>query len=575
MLNRCSQLAPGPKAFSHVPVPPVRRRIGFRVWLGAATVALMSATTSFSTKVKAETGITKTGTSKTGTSKTGTSNRALRADTTRGMSQHLAPVRSEPARIDPSPLLAVVSLADQRITVHNAKGQVADGRISSGQEGHRTPTGLFSIIQKNKYHESNIYSGAPMPYMQRLTWSGIALHEGQLPGYPASHGCIRLSGGFAQQLWGMTKLGARVVVTPRHAAPFAIRHSGLPKPVLTPASSAPVATASAAAASISLISTAQASTGIGDTGTLLTPLEIARDLKRLAAASVTDSTRMAAAALSLASTQATIANDASARKLAATELIARSNKQIEAAERAFDTARTPDQADAANAAGLAAVARLEDAERDLEIAARDENAVAPLALDAALAARVAETAKDAAEAALKDANRRLEPINIFISRKERTVYVRQGFTPIFEATITIDNADEAIGTHLYLASAVSETAQDLQWMAITVPETTAAGALEGQLRENQLRESQLRESQLRESRARGRSLAEIRELATRANAAPRLRETASGALDRIALPDDALRFIAERLWVGASLTISDYGISNETGKGTDFVVLTK
>ena len=90
--------------------------------------------------------------------------------------------------------------------------------------GHRTPTGVFSVIGKERWHRSNIYSGAPMPFMQRITWSGVAMHAGVVPGYPASHGCIRLPAGFAPQLFGMTKMGARVVVTPRDVEPVEFSH---------------------------------------------------------------------------------------------------------------------------------------------------------------------------------------------------------------------------------------------------------------------------------------------------------------------------------------------------------------
>ena len=90
-------------------------------------------------------------------------------------------------------------------------------RSRAGTPGFPTPTGVFSVIQKNRYHRSNIYSGAPMPFMQRITWSGVAMHEGVLPGYPASHGCIRLTHKFASELWGMTRMGVRVVVTPDDA----------------------------------------------------------------------------------------------------------------------------------------------------------------------------------------------------------------------------------------------------------------------------------------------------------------------------------------------------------------------
>ena len=87
--------------------------------------------------------------------------------------------------------------------------------------GHPTPMGVFSVIQKHKLHHSNIYSGAPMPYMQRITWSGIAMHAGVLPGYPASHGCIRMPMAFAVKMWNWTRMGARVIVTPGEITPAA------------------------------------------------------------------------------------------------------------------------------------------------------------------------------------------------------------------------------------------------------------------------------------------------------------------------------------------------------------------
>src|SRR5258705_2385526 len=90
--------------------------------------------------------------------------------------------------------------------------------------GHPTPMGVFSVIQKHKLHHSNIYSNAPMPYMQRITWSGVAMHAGVLPGYPASHGCIRMPTAFAQKMWNWTKLGARVIVTPGEITPIRFSH---------------------------------------------------------------------------------------------------------------------------------------------------------------------------------------------------------------------------------------------------------------------------------------------------------------------------------------------------------------
>lgn len=129
------------------------------------------------------------------------------------------------------PKTIVVSLSEQRLTVFQGTRAVASSRISSGKAGHRTPTGVFSIIQKRRQHYSNLYGGAPMPYMQRITWSGVALHAGYIPGYPASHGCIRLPQSFAKQLFSITSVNDRVVVTDGHPQPRNVAHAGLIKPL--------------------------------------------------------------------------------------------------------------------------------------------------------------------------------------------------------------------------------------------------------------------------------------------------------------------------------------------------------
>ena len=145
------------------------------------------------------------------------------------------------------PVYIVVSLADQHASIYDANGLVTRTRVSTGQAGHRTPTGVFSVIGKERWHRSNIYSGAPMPFMQRITWSGVAMHAGVVPGYPASHGCIRLPAGFAPQLFGMTKMGARVIVTPRDVAPVEFTHTLLPLPKMQPAPAMPAGSQQASA----------------------------------------------------------------------------------------------------------------------------------------------------------------------------------------------------------------------------------------------------------------------------------------------------------------------------------------
>ena len=110
-------------------------------------------------------------------------------------------------------MLVVVNLATQRLVAFRNGVPIGASTISSGKTGHETPTGVFTILQKNKEHYSKTYNNAPMPNMQRLTWRGIALHAGNLPGYPASHGCVRLPLNFSSLLFGATSLGMTVVIT--------------------------------------------------------------------------------------------------------------------------------------------------------------------------------------------------------------------------------------------------------------------------------------------------------------------------------------------------------------------------
>ena len=117
------------------------------------------------------------------------------------------------------PVLLVISLATQRAVIYRNGVPIGISTVSTGRAGHRTPTGVFTVLQRHVEHYSNLYNNAPMPYMQRLTWGGVALHGGHLPGYPASHGCIRLPHEFARLLYGVTRLGMTVVVTDSAAVP--------------------------------------------------------------------------------------------------------------------------------------------------------------------------------------------------------------------------------------------------------------------------------------------------------------------------------------------------------------------
>jgi hypothetical protein len=132
-----------------------------------------------------------------------------------------------PERSPSGPLLIIVSIPDQLVHVYRNGIRVAASTCSTGKPGHGTPTGVFKILQKDKHHKSSTYSNAPMPNMNRLTWSGIALHAGKLPGYPASHGCVRLPLQFSEMLFGITKLGMTVVLADEHSQPASVVHPGL------------------------------------------------------------------------------------------------------------------------------------------------------------------------------------------------------------------------------------------------------------------------------------------------------------------------------------------------------------
>ncbi|MFM9979224.1 MAG: L,D-transpeptidase [Sphingomonadaceae bacterium] len=132
-----------------------------------------------------------------------------------------------PERSPTGPVAIVVSIPDQQAHVYRGGIRIGVSTCSTGKPGHETPTGVFTILQKDKNHRSSAYNNAPMPNMNRLTWDGIALHAGNLPGYPASHGCVRLPVAFSEKLFGITHVGTPVILAGSHADPIDIVHPGL------------------------------------------------------------------------------------------------------------------------------------------------------------------------------------------------------------------------------------------------------------------------------------------------------------------------------------------------------------
>src|SRR6266700_3176368 len=201
------------------------------------------------------------------------------------------------------PLIIAISIDKQSLKIYDANGFFAETPISTGMRGHPTPMGVFSIIQKHKFHHSNIYSNAPMPYMQRITWSGVAMHAGVLPGYPASHGCIRMPMAFAIKMWNWTRMGARVVVTPGEMMPASFAHPLLPTERVAPqpvAAAEPESGAASPAASLELRSTVGHPDGVKAAADEATP-------------GLRDPTRTADASGNTASSKATMSDAFSGR----------------------------------------------------------------------------------------------------------------------------------------------------------------------------------------------------------------------------------------------------------------------
>jgi hypothetical protein len=132
-----------------------------------------------------------------------------------------------PERAPAGPMAIVVSLPDQLVYVYRDGIRIGVSTCATGRPGHATPTGVFTILQKQTMHHSNLYNNAPMPFMERLTWSGVALHVGNLPGYPDSHGCVHLPRAFAQLLYQATTVGTPVIIADSSTAPVEVLHPGL------------------------------------------------------------------------------------------------------------------------------------------------------------------------------------------------------------------------------------------------------------------------------------------------------------------------------------------------------------
>jgi len=334
-------------------------------------------------------------------------------------------VESRPAG---EPIMAIVALRDQQITVYDAKGWIMRAPVSSGQKGRETPAGVFSVLEKETEHYSNMYDDAYMPHMQRLTWTGIALHGGPLPGYPASHGCIRMPYDFAERLFDATAVGMRVIVAPANAVPIAIDHPALFQPKTGPDTVAAKAAA------------AQADE----------------------AASNADKARLAAIAASRESAIATV----SVRKVEIQKLNAEA--QLAAIEHMIASAASPEAKEQSEDDKAKVTAQLGELETQLTSAKAELQPKLEAVVAARETARAAENARVVAAEAARKAALDLEPVSVFISRKTQHLYIRQSFQPILEIPVTIQDADRPIGTHIFTAMERTDAGNDLRWSVVSL-----------------------------------------------------------------------------------------------------------
>jgi hypothetical protein len=403
-------------------------------------------------------------------------------------------------------------------------------------------------VQKNEFHQSNLYEDGEMPFMQRITWTGIALHAGVLPGRPASHGCIRLPMAFAENLFGVTQLGMRVIVVRDDMTPSEIAHPALFKsrPVpkgLAPASSQgrrpPPKSASATERIAFSPADVEISPGSAQHLELLKSVATAKSAELEAAAGREREAKQAAARKT---TEA-----ASALKLlrAAEAGHAKAEAASKEAERRLEKP-APDGGQQAEAAKAKALLAVNEAQTRLEAAKLQAQAKSDAAELAGAEAQAAAAARASAAQAADAAEQNTAPVSVFVSRKTQRFYVRKANFPIYEGPATIRDADRPIGTFVFTALGPANAPGEMRWSVVAMyrnPISIEPASPE------------------RGGRAR------------KADPSPTDVAAAAAALDRIQLPKDALERISEVVLPGSSLIISDEPASRETGKDTDFVVV--
>ena len=466
--------------------------------------------------------------------------------------------------IPKGPLEIFISIEQQKLHLYSDGQLVATEPVATGVPGHLTPLGVFSVIERDRYHHSNLYSNAPMPFMERITWSGVALHEGPGVGHQASHGCIRMPRDFAAKLWMLPTMGMRVIIARQELRPnpFADSHlfvhkdapptAASPRGVRT-AEQIPPGTKSDAAPAGMMPAKPQAAAPS-------TPSPAAADKPETKdtaapaqpAASAPAQTTAPAPVKAAETPPAPATSPAAGDKPqgAATEppaaspapAAATATPPAPAAPKGGDTAAAPSETPAPTPPVPGAAASAPPA-ADMTAPIAIENVPIPLTKPA----RIAEGDD--------------KPIAIFVSRKTGRIYVRQNFAPLFDAPVTIEHPDQPIGTHVYTAMDYMPDHSTFRWTETTIPTSAASSR-------RVVRWKYVRDGWGRRHRVRVQERIAEPEPTQPAS-------TAEEALARIQIPQDVIDQISRLMVPGSSLVVSDQGLGSETGVHTDFIVVTR
>jgi L,D-transpeptidase-like protein len=509
------------------------------------------------------------------------------------------------------PLIIAISIQKQHLKIYDANGLFAEAPVSTGMAGHPTPMGVFSVIQKQKLHHSNIYSGAPMPFMQRITWSGIAIHAGVLPGYPASHGCIRMPMAFAVKMYGWTKMGARVVVTPGEISPDSFSHPLLaaqkvvPQPVAAdepktnvekasaetpvmqqPSDSTPLrdqthtadagSTLPVTKAPVTMSDAAPGATSVkaGDASNADTTVAVAKpEAAKPATAKHEEAASTDDKPVEAKSPEATVSEIKPAETDASSSVGKKPDEASASATASGDTAKTEASTSESLKADETKVEAKSDDVKSDDVKTNDVKAAVAVAEMPKPVEKIDDQIKpaigivpdvkkdetrlpDALKSAVSNPDSAATPkrtgqIAVFISRKDAKLYVRQNFAPLYDVPVTIAPSDRPLGTHVFTAQVDKDDANLLHWSVVSLP---AARRVE--------------RSDEDERATRRRKVAGVVEM----KPAP-VPDSAAEALDRITIPADVMARITDALSTGGSIIVSDQGITaGETGEGTDFIV---